>query len=224
MRVIAVMPAFHEASRIRMAVLGIRRVIPDVIVVDDGSEDQTAQIAEQAGAMVVRHAINRGQGAALKTGTLIAIKRGAEIIVHVDADGQHLPESLNPLIQPIQEGRADVVFGSRFLGPLVTIPRSRRWLLSLARWFNILVLGIPHGITDPQSGLRAFRVNVFPLLDFQQDRMAHCSEILRLATRGSLRWEEVPINVTYTEDLLRKGQKSSDAFRIVWELFFGLFH
>ncbi len=224
MKVVAVMPAYQEENRVRDAVLGVQRVVTTVVVVDDGSSDQTAENARQAGAVVVRHAINRGQGAALKTGTEAALKLGAEVIVHVDADGQHDPEFLPSLVAPINRGEADVVFGSRFLGTVDGIPLSRRWLLVLARWFNSFVLGVPATMTDPQSGLRAMTRSIAGQLEFAQDRMAHCSEILRLVTRSSWRWQEVPIRIRYTTDSLAKGQKPWDAFKIVWQLFMGAFH
>ncbi len=222
MKVIAVMPAYHEASRIREAVSGVRPLVDQVVVVDDGSSDATAMEAAQTGAIVLRHAVNRGQGASLKTGTEAALQLGADIIVHIDADGQHDPESISSLIEPIRARRADVVFGSRFLGLASDgMPTARKALLVLARRFSTLVLGLPWRLTDPQSGLRAMTAAAARRVDFKQDRMAHCSEILRLVTRSDLRWIEVPTRIRYTADTLAKGQKPADALKIVWQLFLG---
>jgi glycosyltransferase involved in cell wall biosynthesis len=224
MKVVAVMPAFQEEPRIGAAVLGVKKHVATVVVVDDGSTDRTAERAHEAGAVVLKHALNRGQGAALKTGTLAALELGAEIIVHVDADGQHDPEFLPALIRPLEENVADVVFGSRFLGVKAEgMPFTRRFLLMGGRLFSSYVLGIPRRMTDPQSGLRAFRASVAAQLDFTQDRFAHASEILRLVTRSSWRWTEVPVRIRYTEQSLAKGQKALDAFKIVWQLFIGAF-
>jgi glycosyltransferase involved in cell wall biosynthesis len=224
MKVVAVIPAYNEAPRIEKTVQSVREVIPDVLVVDDGSVDDTAARARAAGAQVARHAINRGQGAGLRTGTEAALRLGADIVVHVDADGQHDPSFIPTLIAPILEGRSDVVFGSRFLGERPQgMPLMRRGLLVAARGFNSLIMGIPRRVTDPQSGMRALNRVAASELQFRQDRMAHCSEILRLATRSQLRWVEVPIRVHYTSESLAKGQKSFDALKIAWQLLLGVF-
>lgn len=222
MRVIAVMPAYNEKGRIGAAVRGALRRVEKVIVVDDGSADGSADEARAAGADVVVHVLNRGQGAALKTGTVLALAEGADVVVHVDADGQHDPEAIPSLLAPIVEGRADVAFGSRFLGVKSDgMPFSRRLLLAAARAFSGLVLGLPRTVTDPQSGMRAMTADAAREIDFTQDRMAHCSEILRLAWRSDLRCVEVPIRVIYTADTLAKGQKAGDALKIVWQLLLG---
>lgn len=222
MKVIAVMPAYNEKGRISAAVRGALRRVEKVIVVDDGSADGSAEEARAAGADVVVHVLNRGQGAALKTGTVLALAEGADVVVHVDADGQHDPDAIPTLLAPIAEGRADVVFGSRFLGVKSDgMPLSRRLLLAAARAFSGLVLGLPRTVTDPQSGMRAMTADAAREVDFTQDRMAHCSEILRLAYRSDLRCVEVPIRVIYTADTLAKGQKAADALKIVWQLLLG---
>ena len=222
MKVVAVMPAFQEEPRIAEAVFGVKQLISTVIVVDDGSTDQTGQKAKDAGAIVLRHVINRGQGAALKTGSLAALALGADIVVHVDADGQHDPEFLPTLIEPIERGEADVVFGSRFLGvEALDMPPLRRTVLLAGKLFSTYVLGIPYRVTDSQAGLRAVSSAAARRIDFRQDGKAHCSEILRSVTRSDLRWREIPIRVRYTSETLAKGNKTSDAFRIVWELLIG---
>lgn len=224
MKIAAVMPAYFEEPRIAEAVRGVLPYVETVFVVDDGSEDGTADQARAAGATVLRHALNRGQGAALKTGTEAALALGADVIVHIDADGQHDPEAIARLIEPILAGHADIVFGSRFLGVEADgMPAARKALLMAARQFNALVLGVSRKMSDPQSGFRAMSAEAAKLVDFRQDRMAHCSEILRLVTRSGLRWQEVPTRIRYTEDTLAKGQKPADAFKIVWQLIIGAF-
>ena len=219
MKVFAVIPAWNEASGVGDVVKAVRAHADGVLVVDDGSTDSTSEQARAAGAIVVRHRLNRGQGAALKTGTEAAIKLGADIIVHVDADGQHEPEMIDALVAPIREGKADVVFGSRFLGIDPSgMPLIRRLYFPLARLFNVYLLGVSKHVTDPQSGARAFSTRAAQQIVFHQDRAAHCSEILRSVTRSNLRWMEVPIHVRYTRETLKKGQKFSEAFRIMWQL------
>ena len=224
MKVIAVMPAYKEKSRIVAAILGVRPLVDQIVVVDDGSEDGTAEEALQTGVTVVVHAVNRGQGAALKTGTEAALKLGADIVVHIDSDGQQDPQAIPALVAPICEWNEDVVFGSRFLGVASEgMPLMRRIVLFLGKLFSHVVLGIPRKMTDPQSGLRAMSAGAARAIDFRQDRMAHCSEILRLVTRSDLRWMEIPVRVSYTEATLAKGNQTSDAFTIVWNLFLGFF-
>jgi hypothetical protein len=117
-----------------------------------------------------------------------------------------------------------VVFGSRFLGADADgMPASRLALLAAARTFNALAVGVPRRVTDPQSGFRAMTAAAARCVDFRQDRMAHCSEILRLVTRSPLRWREVPVRVRYTSESLKKGQKPWDAPAIAWQLFLGVF-
>jgi glycosyltransferase involved in cell wall biosynthesis len=220
-----VVPAYNEERTLGGVLSGLRAHGYAVIVVDDGSTDATAAVARAAGALVLRHVINRGQGAALKTGIVAALARGADAIVHFDADGQHDPATVSALLAPLERGEAEVVYGSRFLGIAAEgMPAARRMLLALARHFNALVLGIPHRITDPQSGMRAMTAEAVRRIEFRQDRMAHCSEILRLVSRSSFRVCEVPVRVIYTRASLKKGQKVADAFRIVWQLFLGAFH
>ncbi|MEY4745008.1 MAG: hypothetical protein RL272_953 [Candidatus Parcubacteria bacterium] len=224
MKIFAVMPAYNEKGRIGGVVRRLLPLVDRVIVVDDGSSDGSAEEAKAAGADVVAHVLNRGQGAALRTGTDLAVAEGADVVVHVDADGQHDPGAIPALLAPIRSGSADVVFGSRFLGVSAAgMPFGRRLLLAAAREFSCLVLGIPRSVTDPQSGLRAMTAEAAERVSFTQDRMAHCSEILRIVHRSGLRSVEVPVRVIYTADTLAKGQKAADAFKIVWQLLLGAF-
>ncbi|MBD3251536.1 glycosyltransferase [Candidatus Uhrbacteria bacterium] len=219
MRTIAVIPAYHEETRITPVIQSIRALVDAVVVVDDGSSDRTQEVAKQAGAIALRHRLNRGQGAALRTGTEAAIRLGADIIVHVDADGQHDPQMIPVLSEPLRAGEADVVFGSRFMGIDPTdMPKVRRMYFHLAKLFNIMVVGISKQITDPQSGARAMNRVAAQRIQFTQDRAAHCSEILRRVTQSDLRWKEVPVHVRYTEDTLKKGQSFFEAFKILWHL------
>ena len=224
MKVFAVIPAYREATRIAATLAAVRPFVDGIVVVDDGSGDGTAEAAHVGDVIVLRHAINRGQGAALKTGTEAALLLGADIIVHVDADGQHDPSFIPMLVVPIKEGRADVVFGSRFLGEEPEgMPKSRRIFLHAARTFNAVAVGIPRRVTDPSCGIRAFTARAAREIDFHQDRFAHSSEILRLVTRSKLRWLEVPVRIRYTADSLAKGQKMTDAFKVAWQLLMGVF-
>ncbi len=212
MKIIAVVPAYNEAGRIGPVVRELIGRVSFVVVVDDGSSDATVSEAQSAGAIVLRHLVNCGQGASLATGNAAAMALGADVIVHFDADGQHDPAVIAELVAPIAAGEADVTYGSRFLGlEAVGMPPFRRLMLNLARWFSLIVRGAPRGFTDPQSGLRAMSRRAAELLSFRQGRMAHCSEILILLGRSGLRWREVPTRVKYSADTLSKGQTTFGA-------------
>ncbi|MCC7357372.1 glycosyltransferase family 2 protein [Candidatus Uhrbacteria bacterium] len=220
----AIIPAFQEAGRIKNTIEAVKPYVNRVIVVDDGSTDTTFIEAIQSDVTVLRHMVNRGQGAALRTGTEAALRLGAECIIHIDADGQHDPSFIPSIIEPLKKGEAEIVFGSRFLGiTSANMPFMRRMVLKAAKTFNTLLMGIPRHVTDPQSGMRAMTAAAARRLNFRQDRMAHCSEILRLTTRGAYKWCEIPVRIHYSSESLAKGQKSSDALVIVWQLFLGIF-
>ncbi len=219
------MPAYNEENRIKQVIESCLPFLDTLVIVDDGSRDDTYKNScEITDVTVLRHSINRGQGAALRTGTKAALNLGADLIIHLDADGQHDASQIPVLIEPIARGEADIVFGSRFMGiKSEGMPASRRALLMAGRWFNTFVQGIPRAVTDPQSGFRALNREAAESLNFNQDRMAHASEILKLATRSKLRWAEVPVKIIYTEDSLKKGQKNTDALKIAWQLLLGIF-
>jgi len=217
--VFAVIPAFNEGEAIRgvvaeLAALGVR-----VVVVDDGSADDTAENARAAGATVLRHEINRGQGAALQTGISYGLERGARFVVTFDADGQHAAEDMPRLIEPLLRGEADIALGSRFLGGESSVPGSRRALLRAAVAFTLVTSGVR--LTDAHNGLRAFSRRAASLLDLKLDRMAHASEIIDQIRRSGLRFVEVPVHVRYTEYSRRKGQRSLAALRIAADYLLG---
>jgi polyprenyl-phospho-N-acetylgalactosaminyl synthase len=223
MKIVVVIPAWNEEKMIAEVVAGVREVAPHVFVIDDGSSDATAAEARRAGAEVITHAINRGQGAALATGIKAAVDAGADIVVTFDADGQMDPADIPRLISSVVSGEHDVVLGSRFLCRNEQrtmnnerVPILRRWTLKLALAFTRLTTGLK--LTDTHNGLRAFSKNAALELDLECDRMAHASEILEQIAENGLRYAEVPITVRYTEYSKKKGQKFSGAFKIIRDL------
>jgi glycosyltransferase involved in cell wall biosynthesis len=211
--VVVVVAAFNEARSVGAVVAALRAREHAVIVVDDGSADETAAIARAAGASVLRHPINRGQGAALQTGILHALRRGARCIVTFDADGQHDVADLPHLIEPILAGRADVVLGSRFLGGAAGIPALRRLQLRAAVVLTRLVSRVR--VTDAHNGLRAFSRRAAERIEITIDRMGHASEIIDRIRWLGLSFVEVPVRVRYTEYSLAKGQRGRDALPIL---------
>ncbi|MGQ0704310.1 MAG: glycosyltransferase family 2 protein [Gemmatimonadales bacterium] len=218
-KTVVVVPAHQEEAAVGQTVAGLRRWGWRVIVVDDGSTDRTSGVAVQAGAVVLRHAINLGQGAALRTGITYALAWAeTEYIVTFDADGQHDPADVERLVAPLAGGLAEVALGSRFLRPGDTyaIPGFRRRLLPLMASISRLRSGLR--ITDVHNGLRAFRRDAIRRMRLRQDRMAHASEIHREIARLSLRHVEVPVRVLYTPYSVSKGQRLTNAVNILWDL------
>jgi glycosyltransferase involved in cell wall biosynthesis len=191
-----VLPAYNESRKIREVVAGVVAMYPNVVVVDDGSTDETAAEARAGGAVSLRHVVNRGQGASLQTGIDFALRRGARFIVTFDSDGQHEPADIAALLAPLREGRADVTLGSRFRGTTDAMPRGRRLLLRAAVIFTRVMSRAQ--VTDTHNGLRAFTREAAARLDIRLDRMAHASEILDQIVRGGWRYEEVPVHIRYT--------------------------
>lgn len=218
MKVYCVIPAYNEAKNISSVLSQVKPLADRVIVVDDGSTDGTAEALAGSGAVILKHIINRGQGAALRTGTRYCLENGADIIVHFDADGQFLSRDITRVAAPIKSGRAEVVFGSRFLsGGKFTMPFLKRLLIMpLARAVNKFFFGI--NLTDPQSGFRAMSAAAAARIGWRQDRMAHCSEIMFQVKKNNLKAVEVPIEVIYH----RFGQSFFDGVKILKDLFIAM--
>jgi polyprenyl-phospho-N-acetylgalactosaminyl synthase len=216
-----VVPAYNEGPRLDGTLASLCPHWPNVVVVDDGSKDDTVQVAARFRVWLLKHIFNRGQGAALQTGIEFALGRGAEVLVTFDSDGQHDAAEIERLIEPIASGQADVALGSRFLGGAVGIPAGRRVLLRLAVWFTRAFSGIR--VSDTHNGLRAFSRAAAEHLHITHDRMAHASEILDLVHLHRLRYVEVPVTIRYSRETLAKGQNSWNALRIAGELLLGRF-
>ena len=212
-----VIPAFNEGPVIGEVVMAVRTLCDNVVVVDDCSEDDTGVQALAAGATVLRHPINLGQGAALQTGIRYALRRGADSIVTFDADGQHRPEDISVLLDTQIKTGADVVLGSRFLGHAENIPRLRRLLLQLAIVYTQITSGVK--LTDAHNGLRLLTRRAAERIHIRQDRMAHASEIIAQIGALGLTVAEAPVTIVYTKYSLRKGQRLSNAFNILADLF-----
>lgn len=212
-----VIAAFNEAQVIRGVVTEVAAQGYPVVVVDDGSRDETFTHARSPGVTVLRHAVNLGQGAALQTGIEYALRRGARHIVTFDADGQHSVEDIPALVAAL--ATHDIALGSRFLGKqVVGASRGRKVLLRSATALSNRMSGMK--LTDAHCGLRAFRATATPALCITQDRMAHASELLRKIHTSGLRVVEVPVTIKYTEHSMSKGQGGFQAIRILFDYFF----
>jgi len=213
MKISAIVPVYNEDQReLNILLQELDGFVDSVIIVDDGSIPRL----DFKNYTLLRHAINRGQGAALQTGTDFAIAHGANIIVHFDADCQHRPVDIVALIKPIQDGQADFVFGSRFLGEKNDMPWSKKYFIHpLARIINLIFTGLK--LSDVHNGLRAFSSSVASRVHLSQDRMAHNNEYSYLVKKNKIKYSEVPVRVIYH----RYGQTAIGGFKILKELFLG---
>jgi polyprenyl-phospho-N-acetylgalactosaminyl synthase len=212
-----VIAAFNEGQVIADVIAGLRRTPHRIVVVDDGSADGTAECAQTAGAIVVRHSINLGQGAALQTGIEFALANGADVIVTFDADGQHRPADIAVMLEALRKNRADFALGSRFLGTELQVPALRRLVLRAATWFTRVTTGLQ--VSDAHNGLRAMTRRGAGVIRLRQNRMAHASEILDQIATSGLNYVEVPVTIDYSRYSMAKGQKSSELVTILLDLF-----
>ena len=217
--VFVVVPAYNEGARLSRVLDDLNRTGYQVVVVDDGSVDATADTARNHGCFVLRHAFNRGQGAALQTGMTFALREGADVIVTFDADGQHLTADLPALLAPVLEGRCDVALGNRFLNGQSNVPAFRKVVLHLGRAFTFLTSGVQVG--DCHNGYRAFSRKGAAAVSLKQDRMAHASELYDQIRRARLSFVEVPVTIRYTDETLAKGQKLSNSLSVLFQYLYG---
>lgn len=216
-QICVVIAAYNEAAMIGRVVSEVRHAGYRVVVVDDGSKDATAEAAEAAGAIVIQHPFNLGQGAALQSGISLALAHGAEVIVTFDADGQHDAADIWRVAEALADEKADFVLGSRFLEPSSNIPPLRRLLLKTATVFTRATTGLQ--LTDAHNGLRAMTRRGASTIRLRQNRMAHASEILAQIGASGLHYVERPVTIHYSAYSIAKGQKASDSVVILLDLF-----
>lgn len=197
--ILAAIPAHNEAKTIGSLVLEARRYADEVAVVDDGSTDGTAWIAEQAGATVIRHQVNQGYGAALRTCFQYARFNGTRVLVILDGDGQHRPEAIPHVIDPVLRGRADICIGSRFLdqSSAQKVPLYRRFGINvLTKLTNLRSRGNGK-VRDAQSGFRAYSRRAVDAIEPMESGMGASAEILWEADKKGMNVAEVPVQVDY---------------------------
>jgi len=211
-----VIPAFEEGSRLGKVLARVPSEVPGLdrlrlIVVDDGSQDNTASVARNAGAIVVRHAVNLGQGGSLRTGTEAALRLGADIVIHMDADGQHPPEDLPRLVAALLAG-ADAVSGVR------SFQRPMPWMFILGNQGLAVITRRLFGVSNPdtQCGYRAFWARSWPGIRWDSPDYAFASEMLVRSERHGIRWHLIPIQTIYLDRY--KGTGIADGVRILQKL------
>lgn len=214
-----VIPMYNEATVVGGVIADLRKEFPNVVCIDDGSSDGSQDIARAAGAVVIQHPINLGQGAALQTGFEYALQDPElDCIVTFDADGQHRVEDAKAMVERIRSGEADIVLGSRFLDKRTKLSPAKRLVLKTAAIQSRLSTGLD--LTDAHNGLRAISPSVASRIHLTQNRMAHASELVHQLAKMQPRYVEHPVEIIYTDYSKAKGQSLLNAVNIVVELFF----
>ncbi|WP_153394947.1 glycosyltransferase family 2 protein [Ornithinicoccus halotolerans] len=209
-----VIPLFNEGPVIAEVLATARERFPHVVCVDDASQDDSARLAREAGAVVVQHPFNLGQGAALQTGIRYVLEAtDAPFVVTFDADGQHRVEDAEDMVRRAREEDLAIVFGSRFLDDRTDPGTLRRLVLRGAVWLTNQQTGLR--LSDAHNGLRVLRRDAASRLDLKQDRMAHATEIVLQLGRTGLPWAEHPVHVLYTDYSRGKGQSLINSVNIL---------
>ena len=195
-RILVCIPAFNEAKSITEIISKSKKYASGVIVYDDGSSDDTSEVAKSAGAIVIRNPENKGYGVAIRSLFQAAKEQDADIMVTLDSDGQHDPDQIAEVIEPLKQG-FDIVIGSRFLKRDVKqkVPRYRS--LGIKTITKLTQAASYHGLTDSQSGFRAYNKNALSKINLFEDGMAVSVEILLRAKEKNLSTVEVPITISY---------------------------
>ncbi|OMC18502.1 glycosyltransferase family 2 protein [Mycobacterium sp. SP-6446] len=214
-----VIPAFNEAAVIGEVIADVRSVFDNVVCVDDGSADDTGEIARRAGAHLVRHPINLGQGAAIQTGVEYArAQPGAGVFATFDADGQHRVKDVAAMVERLRAGDVDVVIGTRFAASQGSRPPFvKRIVLRTAA--RLSRRGRRLGLTDTNNGLRVFNKTVADGLNLTMSGMSHANEFVMLIAENHWRVAELPVEVLYTEYSKSKGQPLLNGVNIIFDGF-----
>lgn len=215
MRLVVVIPAFNEEQRVAQTIAAVKPFAAAVVVVDDGSKDQTSMVAREAGAIVIRHLINCGPGAATQTGLVYAKSLDADYVATFDADGQHEANDIPLMLEFLIAQQKDVVFGSRFLKNN-KVPWLRRLANMAGNFITFLLSGIY--LTDSQSGFKIFSKKALDHISITANGFEFCSEIVREVGSEGILYCEYPIHVYYSPETLAKGQNLSTGITTMFKL------
>jgi glycosyltransferase involved in cell wall biosynthesis len=212
-----VIPLFNEEQVIGSVVAQVRTAFRQVVCVDDGSSDRSASVAAKAGARVVRHPLNLGQGAALQTGFEYTLSDPSmKYVVTFDADGQHQVTDAVGMVERLRAGEADVVFGSRFLDERSKPGFGKRMVLRAAVGYTNLTTHTR--LTDAHNGLRALSRPVLENLKITQNRMAHATELVAQIGESKASYVEHPVHILYSDYSRAKGQSLWNSINILADL------
>ena len=213
MKVIIGIPAFNEEKNIGSLIIELKKRYDHVLVCDDGSSDNTADIALEMGATVAKHSQNQGYGSAIKTIFSESKKIDCNILVTFDADGQHQISEIDDILKPILENSADIVIGSRFLGKTKNLPKYRKFGIKTITGLTNVMTG--SNISDSQSGFRAYSQKILKEISPTESGMGISTEILIKATKKKMRITEIPITISYENNTHSKEPISHGASVII---------
>lgn len=214
-----VIPVYNEGPVIGQVLASVLAEYEQVICVDDGSTDDSAEQITASGALLVQHPVNLGQGAALQTGIEFALlDPRVQYLVTYDADGQHQLSDVRRMLEVAREREVDVVFGSRFLDDRTDVGKLKRAVLKTAVAYTNATSGVR--LTDAHNGLRVMNRKAASAMRIRQSGMAHASEIVETVRRDGLTFTEVPVHILYTEYSRSKGQSLLNAVNILFDLIF----
>jgi glycosyltransferase involved in cell wall biosynthesis len=215
--VCVLVPVYNEAQAVGRTIAELRAAFPQVVCVDDGSVDGSGALAHAAGATVLRHVVNQGQGAALQTGfDYVLGHTDARWVVTFDGDGQHLVEDALRMVERARTSGVDLVLASRFTGRTEAMPRMRRLVLRGGLWFTRLTSRLD--VSDTHNGLRVLNRTALTKIRLQLPRMAYASELLGAIVPNGLTYAEEPATVLYTDYSRAKGQRNSNSLNILFDL------
>lgn len=215
-----IVPLYNEGTVIHDVITRVKPIFPHIICVDDGSNDNSSYIAFQAGATVLRHSINLGQGAALQTGFCWFISQtNLRFAITFDADGQHRPQDAMAMANFADQHNLGYVLGSRFMQG----PNQAGWLKKLVLKLVTKTTNWRTGLqlTDAHNGIRLLRRDVIQQIELRQNRMAHASEIIKQIAHSKAKGAEFPVTIDYTEYSKAKGQSLLNGVNIITEMLFG---
>jgi UDP-N-acetylglucosamine---dolichyl-phosphate N-acetylglucosaminyltransferase len=223
MKTFVVVPAYNEEKTVENVLEDLLKMGFDFVVVDDGSSDETNKIVtriikEKKQGLLCKHLLNRGLGAAIKTGIEAALAQGADIIVTFDADGQHDPDDINTVIMPIIKNEADVAVGKR---DFKEMPSSKKYGNQIMNFITLIFYGIR--VSDSQSGLRAFNRKAAQSIIINARDYGVSSEIIGEVKRHQLKLEEVPMKTIYTDYTMKKGTNLYEGLKILTKLILNIF-
>ncbi len=212
-----VIPAKDESKYISHVISRtLKQGYNNIVVVDDGSKDNTGDLAAKFDTVhVLRHWVNLGPGASTYTGIRYAVEQGAERIVTLDADNQHDPTDINRLVETIYNGGYDMVLGSRFL-KANKIPRSRVFYNKVGNWISYFITGMY--LSDSQSGVKIINRKFAKILNIRHNGFEFCIEIIKQAKIADIKVKEIPVNVRYSRETMKKGQNLLTGFNMVARL------
>lgn len=215
--VCVLVPVYNESTVIARTVSDLLDTFDHVVCVDDGSTDGSAEVALAAGATVLRHCVNQGQGAALQTGFDYVLRHtDARLVVTFDADGQHLVTDAVRMVERARTTGVDVVLASRFTGHTEAMPRMRGVILRGGLWFTRVTARLD--VTDTHNGLRVLSRTALARIRLELPRMAYASELLSAIVPNGLTYAEEPVTVVYTDYSRAKGQRNANFLNILYDL------